>query len=66
MFKTRGQKAEEIAKKEPNYIPTKDLHEENEEENKKIEFPWSAAIILGVIALLIVACIIVIVVLDHH
>ena len=60
MFKSRKKILEEEAKKDPNYRPTKDLHEDNEEVNKKIEIPFTALIVLGVIILLIIACIIVI------
>ena len=62
MFKTRAKIAEEEAKKEEGYIPTKDLMSDDDRENKdpKLDFPWVPAIIMGVLAILIVACIIVI------
>lgn len=62
MFKTRARKVEEEAKKEEGYIPTKDLLSDDDKENNnpKIDFPWVPAIIMGVLAVLIVVCIVVI------
>lgn len=62
MFKTRGKKLEEEAKKEEGYIPTKDLMSDDDKENTnpKIDFPWIPVIIMGALAILIVVCIIVI------
>lgn len=58
MLKTRQKKLEEEAKKEPDYIPTKELHAEEEKPDYKV--PWTGLIIIGVILLLIIICIIVI------
>lgn len=63
MFKSRRKKAEEEAKLDPDYRPTKDLHAEGEEEiNRKANFPLGFVISIGVIVVLIIVCIIVIVV----
>lgn len=62
MLKTRARKAEEEAKKEEGYIPTKDLLSDDDKANNnpKVEFPLIPAIIMGVLAVLIVVCIVVI------
>ena len=62
MFKTRRKIAEEEAKKEEGYIPTKDLKADETTEEKKTHYdiPWTGLIIGGVLVLLIVGCIIVI------
>lgn len=63
MFKSRKQIAEEEAKREENYIPTKDLMSDEDRENGgkvKLSIPWTPVIIMGVLAILIVVCIIVI------
>ena len=62
MFKTRRRIAEEEAKKEEGYIPTKDLKADETPEEKKTRYdiPWTGLIIGGVLVLLIVGCIIVI------
>ena len=66
MFKTRAKKCEEEAKKDPNYVPTKDLQvdmsqvENSEDFQERKKFPWVPVIILGTIVLLMVVCIIVI------
>ena len=36
-----------------------------DENQEKIHFPWAITIIIGVLALLIIACLIVILVLEH-
>jgi len=59
MFKSRRRIAEEEAKKDPNYIPTKDLKAEGDEE-AHIQIPWTGLIIVGVLVLLMIACIVVI------
>lgn len=63
MFKTRGKIAEEQAKQEEGYIPSKELMSDDDRENNnpKIEFPWLPVIIMGVLAVLIIVCIIVII-----
>lgn len=64
MFKSRRRIAEEEAKKEENYIPTEELMSDDDKANPsggKIEFPLIPAIIMGVLALAIIACIIVII-----
>ena len=62
MLKTRARKAEEEAKREEGYIPTKDLLSDDDKvnNNPKVEFPLIPAIIMGVLAVLIVVCIVVI------
>lgn len=62
MLKTRARKAEEEAKREEGYIPTKDLLSDDDKANNnpKVEFPLIPAIIMGVLAVLIVVCIVVI------
>ena len=66
MFKTRRKIAEEEAKKEEGYIPTKDLKadETAEEKKNRYDIPWSGLIIGGILVLLIVGCIITIVLLG--
>ena len=59
MFKSRRRIAEEEAKRMSDYVPTKDLKCENEEQ-QKTSFPWGIMIVVGIIVLLIVSCIIVI------
>ena len=54
----RTRKLEEEAKKEKDYRPTSELQEEGEKPH--IEVPWTALIIIGVLVLLVIACIIVI------
>ena len=54
----RNKKLEEEAKKEKDYRPTSELQEEGEKPH--IEVPWTALIIIGVLLLLVIACIIVI------
>lgn len=64
MFKTRRKYLEEEAKKEEGYIPTKDLMSDEDRENggkMPISIPWTPVIIMGVLAVLIIVCIIVIV-----
>lgn len=58
MFKTRARKAEEEAKKQEDYIPTKDL--EADEEKPEYHFPWLALIIGGGLLVIVVVLIIVI------
>jgi len=62
MFKSRRRIAEEEAKKEENYIPTKDLKAEESEEEKKSHYdiPWTGLIVGGVLLLIAIACIIVV------
>lgn len=62
MFKTRGKIAEEQAKQEEGYIPSKELMSDDDRKNNnpKIELPWLPVIIMGVLAVLIIVCIIVI------
>ena len=54
----RSRKVEEEAKLDPDYRPTSELQEEGEK--PKIEIPWTALIIVGVLLVLIITCIIVI------
>ena len=54
----RTRKLEEEAKKEKDYRPTSELKEEGEKPH--IEVPWTGLIIIGVLLLLVIACIIVI------
>lgn len=58
MFKTRARKAEEEAKKDENYVPTKDL--EADEEKPNFYFPWTALIIGGVLVVIIVVLVVLI------
>ena len=55
----RTRKLEEEAKKEKDYRPTSELQEESEEK-PRIEVPWTALIVVGVLLLLMITCIIVI------
>jgi len=54
----RSKQLEEEAKKEENYRPTSELQEEGDK--PKIEVPWTALIIIGVLLVLAIVCIIVI------
>lgn len=62
MFKSRSKKAEEEAKQEENYIPTKDL--EAEEEKVEYNFPWKALIIGGSLLAVIIILVVIIFVLG--
>ena len=66
MFKSRRKIAEEEAKKEEGYIPTKDLKPTETEEERKSHYdiPWTGVIVGGVLLLLAIACLIVIFVLG--
>ncbi len=65
MFKSRRRKAEEEAKLEENYRPTKTLEadESNVSDDEKgwTKFPLSAIIIFSVIVVAIIICIILII-----
>lgn len=58
MFKTRAKQAEEEAKKEENYRPTEELEAEEEEPN--YQFPKTALIVTGVLAVIAIVLIILI------
>jgi len=58
MFKTRKKIAEEEAKKEEDYRPTKEL--ESTSPVEKGSFPKAAVIIIGILVLLIIICVAVI------
>lgn len=67
MFKSRRQKCEEEAKKDPIYTPTKDLKidESQLSDEQKAELapkgiPWIPIIVIGTIVILMVICIVVI------
>ena len=62
MFKTRRKIAEEEAKKEEGYIPTKDLKADETPEERKSHFdiPWTGVIVAGVLLVIAVVCMIVI------
>lgn len=62
MFKSRRKKAEEEAKLDENYVPTKDL--EADEEKPNYYFPWTGLIIVGVLLVIIIVLIILIFVLG--
>ncbi len=69
MFKSRRQKCEEEAKKDPNYIKTKDLEIDPNllDETQKMDMakkgiPIVPIIVIGAIVLLMIICIIVIMV----
>lgn len=66
MFKSRRRIAEEEAKKEEGYIPTKDLKADESEEQRRSHYdiPWTGVIVGGVLLLLAIACLIVIFVLG--
>ena len=65
MFKSRRKIAEEEAKKEEGYIPTKDLEADETAEEKKshYEIPWTGVIIAGVLLAIGIGCLVVILVL---
>ena len=62
MFKSRRRIAEEEAKKEEGYIPTKDLKADETEEERKSHFsiPWAGLIIAGALLVVAVVCIVVV------
>lgn len=62
MFKTRRRIAEEEAKKEEGYIPTKDLKADETEEERRNHFdiPWTGVIVGGVLLIIAIVCIILI------
>ena len=62
MFKTRRKIAEEEAKKEEGYIPTKDLKADETEEQKKSHFdiPWTGVIVGGVLLIIAIVCMIIV------
>lgn len=62
MFKSRRRIAEEEAKKEEGYIPTKDLKAEETPEERKSRFdvPWTGVIVAGVLLVIAIVCMIVI------
>ena len=62
MFKTRRKIAEEEAKKEEGYIPTKDLKADETPEERKSHFdiPWTGVIVAGVLLVIAIVCMIVI------
>ena len=62
MFKTRRKIAEEEAKKEEGYIPTKDLKADETEEQKKSHFdiPWTGVIVGGVLLIVAIVCMIIV------
>lgn len=66
MFKTRGKIAEEEAKKEEGYIPTKDLKADETPEEKKSHFdiPWTGVIIAGALLVIVIALVITILLLG--
>lgn len=66
MFKTRRRIAEEEAKRQEDYIPTKDLKaiESEEEKKNRYNIPWTGLIVVGVLVLIAVALIITIVLLG--
>ena len=62
MFKTRQRIAEEEAKKEEGYIPTKDLKADETEEEKKSHFdiPWTGVIVGGALLIIAIVCMIIV------
>lgn len=62
MFKTRRRIAEEEAKKEEGYIPTKDLKADETEEERRnhLDIPWTGVIVGGVLLIIAIVCIILI------
>ena len=62
MFKTRRKIAEEEAKKEEGYIPTKDLKADESEEQRKSRYdiPWTGVIVGGALLIIAIVCMIVI------
>jgi len=62
MFKSRRRIAEEEAKKEEGYIPTKDLKADETEEERRNHFdiPWTGVIVGGVLLVIAIVCIILI------
>lgn len=62
MFKTRRKIAEEEAKKEEGYIPTKDLKADETEEQKKSHYdiPWTGVIVGAALLLIAIVCMIII------
>ena len=62
MFKSRRKIAEEEAKKEEGYIPTKDLKADETPEERKSHFdiPWTGVIVAGVLLVIAIVCMIVI------
>ena len=62
MFKSRRKIAEEEAKKEEGYIPTKDLKADETPEERKSHFdiPWTGVIIAGSLLIIAIVCMIVI------
>ncbi len=62
MFKSRRKIAEEEAKKEEGYIPTKDLKADETPEERKSHFdiPWTGVIIAGALLIIAIVCMIVI------
>lgn len=62
MFKSRRRIAEEEAKKEEGYIPTKDLKADETEEERRNHFniPWTGVIVGGVLLIIAIVCIILI------
>jgi len=68
-MKSRKKVLEEEAKQDPNYRPTEELEVDesqlSEEEKGHVEIPLTAIIIIGILILLIIACIIVIAVVGN-
>lgn len=62
MFKSRRKIAEEEAKKEEGYTPTKDLKADETPEERKSHFdiPWTGVIIAGALLIIAIVCMIVI------
>ena len=62
MFKSRRKIAEEEAKKQEGYIPTKDLKADETPEERKSHFdiPWTGVIVAGVLLVIAIICMIVI------
>ena len=60
MFKSRRRIAEEEAKKEEGYIPTKDLKADETEEERRNHFdiPWTGVIIAGALLVIVIALVI--------
>ena len=62
MFKSRRKIAEEEAKKQEGYIPTKDLKADETPEERKSHFdvPWTGVIVAGALLVIAIVCMIVI------
>ncbi len=64
MFKTRQHILEEEAKKDPNYIPSKNLKAEGDD--IRTYFPWKIMIFVFVMLALIIGCIIAIMIIQNN